>query len=256
VVAIAALGPYVAPYAPDEFVGQPYATPSDAARLGTDGLGRDVLSRVLWGGRSVLILSSLATVLAVLGGLIIGLAAAYSRGVLDDILMRSVDVILAFPQMVLALLLVSIIGPQLWLIVLAVGLAGLPTVARVVRGAAVEVTEREFVLISEGMGESRVRILVNDIFPNITSPLAVTATLRLTFNIAIIAGLSFLGLGLQPPAADWGLMIAENRAGLELNPWCVVVPMFAIGLLTIGMGLLGDGFARASGGIESRAASS
>ena len=255
-VGTAVIGPLFSPYAADESVvtGEvfhlPFEPPSDVALLGTDNLGRDVLSRFLWGGRSVLALSALATLLGVAIGLPVGLFAAYSRGLLDDVLMRSMDVILAFPQLVLALVAVATVGPKIWLLVLAVGITTSPRVARVVRGAAVEVVERDFVRAAESLGEPRRKILVGEILPNITSPLVVEATLRFTFSIAVIAALSFLGFGLQPPAADWGVMIQENRQGLEVQPWGVVLPIIAIGLLTIGTSLVGDGFSRASIGIE------
>jgi peptide/nickel transport system permease protein len=255
-VGTALVGPFFAPYAPDEPVvvkgiyALPFEPPSDAAKLGTDTIGRDVLSRFLWGGRSVLALAALATAIGVVGGIAAGLAAAYSRGLLDDVLMRSMDVVLAFPQLVFALVLVATVGPKLWLLVVAVGVTTIPRVARVARGAAVEVVERDFVRAAESLGESRRRILFTEILPNVTSPLVVEAGLRFTFNIAVIAALSFLGFGLQPPAADWGLMVNENRQGLEIQPWGVVMPVVAIGLLTIGTGLVGDGLSRALVGIE------
>lgn len=256
-VAIAVFGPFFAPHAPDEGLTRPggfvsgFEPPSDAAALGTDNLGRDVLSRFLWGGRSVLALSLLATVLGGVLGIAIGLLAAYSRGILDDVLMRAQDVVLAFPQLVFALVLVATVGPELWILVFAVGITTMPRVARVTRAAAVEIVERDFVRAAEGIGVPRRRILLGEVLPNITSPLVVEVTLRLTFNIAVIAALSFLGFGLQPPAADWGLMINENRQGLLAGqPWGVVMPVAAIGLLTIGTSLIGDGFARAAIGIE------
>src|SRR5439155_5455772 len=249
-VAIAVIGPAFAPHAPDEFVAAPYASPSGNAKLGTDNVGRDVLSRFLWGGRSVLSLAAAATAIGLVLGVTIGLVAAQSRSILDDVLMRGMDVILAFPQIVLALVAVATVGPTLWLLVLVVGITTAPRIARVVRAAALQVVERDFVHAAEAIGESRGRILFSEILPNITSPLVVEASLRFPFSIALIAGLSFLGLGLQPPAADWGLMINENRAGLEIQPWGTVLPVVAIGLLTIGTSLVGDGFARASIGIE------
>src|SRR5581483_3269076 len=214
--------------------------------------GRDVLSRFLWGGRSVLALSLLATALGALLGVGVGLVAAYARNILDEVLMRAMDVILAFPQLVFALVLVATIGPKLWLIVAAVGITTMPRVARVTRGAAVEVVERDFVRAAEAIGVPRKTILFGEILPNITSPLIVEVTLRISFNIAVIAALSFLGFGLQPPAADWGLMINENRGGLLAGaaPWGVVAPVAAIGLLTIGTSLIGDALGRAAIGIE------
>ena len=258
-LATAIIGPFFSPYAPDAPVqkaGQfalPFDPPSSLALLGTDSLGRDVLSRFLWGGRSVLALSVLATALGVLLGVAAGLLAAYSSSLVDEVLMRTMDVILAFPQLVFALVLVATVGPKLWLLVLAVGITTMPRAARVTRGAAVEVVQRDFVKAAEGIGVPRGRILFGEILPNITSPLVVEVSLRLTFNIAVIAALSFLGFGLQPPAADWGLMINENRQGLlGAQPWGVVLPVIAIGLLTVGTSLIGDGFARAAIGIERR----
>lgn len=255
-VAIALLGPAFAPHAPDESVSAhgtfatPYAGPSSDALLGTDNLGRDVLSRFLWGGRSVLGLSLLAIGLAIVLGVTVGLVAAYWRGRLDDLLMRALDVIIAFPVLVLALVAVATVGPKVWVIVLAVGLATMPRIARVTRGAAGEVVERDFVRSAEALGQRRSRIIFGELLPNIMSPLVVESALRFTYAIAVIAGLSFVGFGLQPPAADWGLMINENRQGLEIQPWGVVVPVLAIALLTIGTSLVGDALARAAVGIE------
>jgi peptide/nickel transport system permease protein len=249
-VGSAVIGPLFAPAEPAEFVAAPFAGPSGDALLGTDNLGRDVLSRFLWGGRSVLSLAILSTLIGVSLGVAVGLVAAYARNVLDDVLMRTMDVILAFPQIVLALVAVATVGPKLWLLVLVVGITTAPRVARVVRGAALDVVERDFVRAAEGIGVSRSKILFGEVLPNVTSPLVVEASLRLTFSIALISALSFLGFGLQPPAADWGLMINENRLGLEIQPWGVVLPVIAIGLLTIGTSLIGDGFSRAAIGIQ------
>jgi peptide/nickel transport system permease protein len=251
-VLVALVGPYVAPYPPDQGLENqlPYASPSSEARLGTDNLGRDVLSRFLAGGRSVLALSGLSTAIGMVLGVAVGLLAAYSRGKLDDLLMRAMDVLLSFPQIVFALILAATVGPALWLLVIAVGLTTMPRAARVTRGAAVEVVERDFVRAAEAIGVPRRRILMSEVLPNISSPLIVETTLRLTFNIAVVAGLSFLGFGLQPPAADWGLMINENKNGLTLQPWPVVMPVIAIALLTIGTSLIGDGLSRASIGLE------
>jgi peptide/nickel transport system permease protein len=249
-VAVALVGPYVAPKSTTAFVGAPYQTPSAEALLGTDFLGRDVLSRFLAGGRSILALSVLATALALVVGVAIGLFAAYARNWMDDVIMRSLDIILAFPSIVLVLLLVAMIGPELWLLVLTVAASHAPRISRLVRGAALEIVDRDFVKAAEVLGEPRRKILVNEILPNITSPLMVEASLRLTYSIGLIAAISFLGFGLQPPAADWGLMINENRIGLTVQPWAVVLPVAAIGLLTIGTNLIADGLARALIGID------
>ena len=249
---IAFIGPFVAPYEPDQGVegAFPFAPPSSETWFGTDDLGRDVLSRFLSGGVSVLVLAGLATAIGIVSGVAVGLLAAYSRGKLDDVLMRTMDVLLSLPQIVFALVLAATVGPELWLLVLAVGLTTTPRAARVTRGAAVEVVEKDFVRAAEAIGVPRRRILMGEVLPNIASPLIVETTLRMTFNVAVVAGLSFLGFGLQPPAADWGLMINENRNGLSIQPWPVVLPITAIALLTIGTSLIGDGISRAMIGIE------
>jgi len=251
-IGIAVFGRLVAPYAPDQGIeGQlPFAPPSSDAWLGTDAIGRDVLSRFLHGGLSVLLLSGLSTALGMTLGVTVGLLAAYSPGKLDDLLMRTMDVFLSLPQIVFALVLAATVGPELWLLVLAVGFTTMPRAARVTRGAAVEVVQRDFVRAAEAIGVPRRRILLSEVLPNISSPLIVETTLRMSFNVAVVAGLSFLGFGLQPPAADWGLMINENQNGLTLQPWPVLLPVIAIALLTIGTSLIGDGISRAAIGIE------
>ena len=249
-VLLALIGPYVAPHSPTEFVDAPYAHASGHAAVGADSLGRDVLSRFLAGGRSVLGLSAAATAIGLVFGVLVGLVAAYARSLLDDVLMRGMDVILAFPSIVLGLVAVATVGPKLWLVVLAVGVTTVPRVARITRGAAAEVVERDFVSAADALGESRTRILFSEVLPNITSPLLVEASLRLTYSIALIAGLSFLGFGVQAPRADWGLMIHENQQGLTIQPWAAVLPVIAIGLLTIGTSMIGDGLSRVSAGID------
>jgi peptide/nickel transport system permease protein len=249
IAGIAVLGPLLAPYEPTAFVAAPYAAPSAKAFFGADHLGRDVLSRFLWGGGSVLSLSLAATLLGLAAGIAIGLVAANARAWLDELLMRGMDVLLAFPQIVFVLLLVSSIGPRLWLIVLTVGASHAPRVARVTRGAAQEVIERDFVKAARALGEPPWRILGAEILPNLSSPLLVGFGLRLTYSIGLVAAVSFVGFGLQPPAADWGLMINENRIGIAIQPWPVLLPVVAIGLLTVGMNLVTDGIARAAIGI-------
>jgi peptide/nickel transport system permease protein len=249
-VVVAIFGPFFAPHDPTAFVGAPNTSPSSTAHLGTDYLGRDVFSRFLWGGRSILGLAAAATAIGLILGTSIGLIAAYSRSRLDDVLMRLMDVILAFPSIVLALVAVATVGPKLWLIVLVVGFTTMPRVARVTRGASAEIVERDFVQAAEALGEPRRKILLGEILPNITSPLMVEASLRLTYSIGLIAALSFLHFGVQPPAADWGLMINENQQALVVMPWGVLAPVIAIAVLTIGTSLIGDGLSRASAGID------
>jgi len=249
-VAIALFGPLVAPHSPTEFVAAPNSGPSSAALFGADALGRDVFSRFLHGGLTVLWLSAAATAVGIIVGTTVGLVAAYARGWVDDVLMRGNDVLLSFPQIILVLLAVSAIGPKLWLIVLTVGMTHAPRVARVMRGAGQEVVERDFIKAAEVVGEKRWRIVSSELLPNVTSPLLVELGLRMTYSIGIVAAVSFLGMGLQPPTADWGLMINENRLAITVQPWAVGLPVLAIGLLTVGTNLVTDGIARAAIGID------
>ena len=250
IVAIAVFGPYVAPYSPTQFVGMTFQMPSSVAKLGTDNLGRDVLTRVLYGGRTVLTLALTATIVGMALGILLGMLAAYSRRRFDEIIMRLLDVFMAFPMIVFVLLIVSAVGPKPLLIALAVAVASAPRIARVARGATLEIVGRDFVLASEALGVPKWRIMVTELFPNITSPMFVEFGLRLAYSIGTIAALSFLGFGLQPPAADWGLMINENRIGIVIQPYAVAVPVLMIALLTIAVSLMADGLARAIIGID------
>ena len=250
IVLVAIVGPYLAPYGPSAAVGAPNSNPSSHAVLGTDYLGQDVLSRVLYGGRSILVTAVIATGLALVAGTAIGLVAAYSRNALDDTLMRGMDVFMALPQILLALVAVAIVGPHAWVIVAAIALTTTPRIARVARGAAQPVVERDFIAASEAMGVPRWRILSGELLPNTLGPLMVEASLRLTYSIGLIAGLAYLGLSPNVNGANWGTMIKQNQLVLVVQPWGAVAPIIAIALLTMGTGLIGDGIARTAAGID------
>ena len=250
IVLLAIVGPYLAPYGPSTPVGAPNATPGGKAVLGTDYLGQDVLSRVLYGGRSILVMAVLATALALVAGTAIGLVAAYSRNALDDTLMRGMDVLMALPQILLALVAVAIVGPHAWVVVVAIARTTVPRIARVARGAAQPVVERDFIAASEAMGVPRWRIVSGELLPNTLGPLMVEASLRLTYSIALIAGLAYLGLSANYNGANWGTMIKQNQLVLAVQPWGAVAPIIAIALLTMGTGLIGDGIARTAAGID------
>jgi peptide/nickel transport system permease protein len=250
VVLVAVIGPFVAPNAPDALVTMAFGKPSGQFLLGGDFLGRDVLSRVLHGGWVLLIMAACATVLGIAGGAAAGVSAAYLRGFSDGIIMRAADVILSFPQIVFALLLLSLLGPRLWLITITVGVSHAPQVARVLRSATLDLSERDFVKAAELQGMRPAKVMWKEILPNLVSPLMVEAGLRLTYSIVIIAGLAFLGFGPPPPAASWGTMINENRDGLAVSPWAVIVPALLIALLTIGTNTFTDAFARVAIGVD------
>lgn len=249
-VGIAIIGPWIAPYGPAEFVGTANLRHMNGTWLGTDYFGQDVWSRFLHGGRSILFLASVSTLIGFVLGAAVGLVAAYNRGRIDDALMRFMDIVLAFPQLLLALVALTTVGPQSWLIIAIVGFTTIPRIARITRGATVPVVERDFVAAAEALGESRFRIITRELLPNVTGPLLVEANLRLTYSIGIIAGLGFLGFSTERNAADWGLMVQENRIALSVQPWGTVLPAIAIALLTIGTGLIADGMSRTVAGID------
>lgn len=254
-LAIAIIGPFVAPYSPTAFVGPPYQGPSATSLFGTDSIGRDVWSRFLSGGLSIVVLSFLATMIGVGLGAVAGIAAALLRGRVDDVIMRLCDVLMAIPQIILVLLAMTTVGPQGALLVLVVGLSHCPRTARVIRGSALDITYQSYVELMLAVGESRRRLVTQEVLPNVMGPLLVEFGLRLTFSIGLIAAISFLGFGVQPPAPDWGLMINENRVGLTVQPWGVVLPIVAIALLTVGVNLVADALARVTARIDRRAAS-
>jgi peptide/nickel transport system permease protein len=249
VVGVAVFGPLFAPHNATEFVGAPFSR-SSAAPLGTDYLGRDVLSRFLDGGREILLVGILGTVLAVGAGTLVGLLTAYSPRLVDEGLMRMADLLIAFPGLVLALLVITVIGAHAWVLVLVVGLTYLPYTARIVRSSTVTVRQSDFIRYAEGTGMPLRRIVTGEILANIVAPLTVEFGLRLTQSIAVIAGLDFLGLGVAPPSPDWGLMTQENQSGLVTAPLSVLLPVAAIVALTVGANLVTDGIGNAAAGVD------
>ncbi|MFI5953816.1 ABC transporter permease [Cryptosporangium sp. NPDC051539] len=252
VLAVAFVGPFVAPHSATDFVSPPSSPPGDGAIAGSDGLGRDVLSRLLLGGRSILFLAAASTALALVVGALVGVTAAYRQGWVETALMRVVDIVLAFPQLVFVLLVVSILGTDAWLLIVTVALAQAPQIARVVHAAAQDVCERDYVRAVALWGVPPRKVITRHVLPSLSTPLAVEAGLRLSFAIVIISGLNFLGLGVQPPDPSWGVMINENRLGMPSNIWGVVAPAVVLGLLAVGTNLFTDAFARAAFG-EDRA---
>jgi peptide/nickel transport system permease protein len=243
---LAIVGPWLAPYGENDIVGKPFT--HEGSVLGTDYLGQDVLSRVLAGGGSILAISLLATALGMVLGIIIGVVAAYTGGWLDEAIMRLNDVALAFPQILLALLVLTAVDqPSWWVIVLLVGASHAPRVARLARGVALGIVSRDYVVAAEALGESRLRVIMAEVLPNMNAPLLAEAGLRLTYSIGLIAGIGFLGFASNPSAADWGYMINENRLALLVQPWGVLAPVIIIGIFTIGTNLMADGIAQLAG---------
>jgi len=246
-VLVVVAGPYFAAHPPAQTIGLPFAGPGNGTLLGTDVLGRDALSRTLWGGRSVLGFAGTATLIAYLAGAAIGLMSGYLAGPVDALLMRGVDVLVSVPALLFILVLVTGAGTSNTTLVIAVAVVQAPLIARVVRSATLEQSVRAFVEAAVARGERASAIIMREIVPNIVPPVMADAGLRLTYSIILVASVNFFGLGLQPPAADWALMISENRNGFNLNPWVIIAPALMIALLTISVNLVGDALARSLG---------
>ncbi|AXB78520.1 ABC transporter permease [Novosphingobium sp. P6W] len=259
VLVAALLGPLAAPQSPLGLVGPTYGLPGAGTLLGYDYLGRDVWSRLLHGGRSVLWMSFAASVIALAIGAVIGIAAGLSKRWVDHAVVWGTDVLLAFPDLILVLLVVSMLGREPWLIVLTVAVSFVPGVIRLARGVTLGVVSQEYVEAAKLMGYPWWRIVLLEILPNISTPLLVHLGIMLTWAIGMLSGLSFLGYGVAPPAADWGLMINENRAGLMIQPWAVLAPVAMIGFFALGTNLLAESVSRAGSriavrkGVKSRA---
>ena len=252
IVLVAVFGPLVAPHSPTQLVGPPFHGPSASSPLGTDYVGEDVLSRVLSGGRFVLWMATGAGLIGVAGGTALGVIAGSSRKWADEAIMRSLDVLLAMPVIVFVLLFISMLGSSAGFIMVLVGVAWIPTVARTIRAATLEITKREFIEAAEVIGTSRRRILMNDVLPNLMTLILVELGLRCAWSIAEVSAISYLGFGISPPTPDWGLMVNENAIGVGTQPWAVVAPIVCIGLFTIGVSLLADGLSHAVSGIDRR----
>jgi peptide/nickel transport system permease protein len=240
VLFVVVFGPYLAPYTPSQIVGVPFQARSSKHLFGTDFLGRDVLSRVLNGGRTSVALAAASTIGSYVIGATIGLLAGYREGRLDAALMRGVDVLLAFPPILFLLVLAAGAGPSAWVLVVAITIVFAPSVARVIRSATQTVSHSGYVEAAVARGESTSRIIFREILPNIRPAVVADAGPRLTFAILLVAAVNYLGLGLRPPAADWALMISENRAGLNLQPWALTVPALLIAVLTVAVNVVAD----------------
>ncbi len=236
----------VVPYSPQALDPTASLAPPSAEHwFGTDNLGRDVFSRVLAGASSVLTVAPLGTALGMLGGIAVGLVTGYYRGRVDDVVMRIVDALLAFPLIIIAVLVLSVLGPSKVNVILVIGVVFTPIVARTVRSAVLSEREREYVAAARLRGESGLYIMVSEILPNILSPIAVEATIRLGYAIFTSATLSFLSLGIQEPSPDWGLTISIGRVYLQAAPWMVLFPALALATLVVAVNLVADGLLQA-----------
>jgi len=243
---VAIFAPLISPLSPTATI-QPFAAPGtvtaagDTLWLGADQLGRDVLSRVIYGSRTVLFYAPVATFCAYFIGCIFGLLAGYLGGWVDDLLNRISDIILAFPVLVLYVVIIVLIGPSGLNIILAVTFASAPGIMRIVRGLTLDLRNRDYIAAAQTSGASLPWILFVELLPNARGPLIVDACLRMGYVIITIGVLGFLGLGLPPPTPDWGSMVAESRAMITFAPWMAVFPAIAISSLVLGFNLLADG---------------
>ena len=239
---LAVIGPYITPYPFDQFhFGTRLAPPSAEFWWGTDRYGRDIFSRVIHGTSLTVFMAGSGTLIGVFFGLLIGLFSGYVGGWIDEILMRLTDIVMSFPGLLLAMLVVAALGSNEINAVISIGIVFIPKVARVVRSATLGLRHVQFVEAAEVRGESSGYIIFREILPNVWPPIIVETCIRLSYAVLLVVALSYLGLGAQPPAPDWGLMIAKERAFMVTAPWVVFAPAGAIVSLIIGVNLLGDG---------------
>lgn len=239
----AIFAPYLAPHDPYRVSSTtrllPPGTPGHI--LGTDDIGRDILSRLFWGGRISLWVAFFPVLISGGIGLILGLISGYHRGLIDQVLMRILDIVLAFPSVLLAIGIAAALGPGLRNVIMAVVVVSIPVFCRLVRGLTLSVREREYVEAARCLGASQARIILLHVLPNVLPSVIVYSTLETGRVVIFAAGLSFLGLGVQPPAADWGAMLAAGRQVLAVAPHVATVPGVLIFLVTLGFNLFGDG---------------
>ncbi|SER17376.1 peptide/nickel transport system permease protein [Faunimonas pinastri] len=241
-VLVVLFGPSIAPVNPEkmDFMGR-FAKPGAAHWLGGDQLGRDVFSRILTGARTTIPMAVGATLAGTLAGALLGTLSAYLGGRADEFIMRTVDAVMAIPGLLLALLVVSTLGKGDLNAMLAIAVAFAPGMTRITRSVALTARRMDYVNAAVARGESGAWIVFREMLPNVTAPVVVESTIRVAFAIMLFATLSFLGLGAQPPASDWGLMISDARVYLHQAPWMIIAPGAAIAVAAIGFNLLGDG---------------
>ena len=239
---LAVFGPWVAPYDYQEQDAKlRLATPTLSHPFGADQFGRDIFSRIIVGTRNIFLLGGFGTLVAVVIGTAIGLASGYVGGTTDEVVMRLLDVLLSFPSLLLALVLLSTVGPSNLNIVFVVAILYIPMVARVVRSMVLDLKNKEFVEAARVRGETRSYVLFREILPNSLPPLLVEASMRFSYSIFLVASLGFLGLGVQPPSPDWGLQINEARNFFTIAPWVLLFPACTIAVLVISTNLMSDG---------------
>jgi peptide/nickel transport system permease protein len=242
VILMAAFAPLAAPHDPlEQHVSDAFQTPSLSHPLGNDELGRDTLSRIIYGSRTSLQVGVFATGLALVMGVVLGMLSGYFRGVIDVVVMRIMDALLALPGLLLTIAIATSLGTGLKALTIAIAVAGTPHFARLLRGSVLSTRELEYVQAARTIGANHVRIMACHIWPNCLQPMVVQATLGVGIAILVAAAASFLGVGMHPPAADWGLMISTSHQSVFSHWWLSIPPGAAIMLTVMGFNLLGDG---------------
>ena len=245
VVAIGA--PWVAPYAPTSLLDAPLEPPSATYWLGTDDLGRDAFSRLLWGGRVAMLVAFAAGIIAVVGGAVLGLSAAFMRGAFDDCMLRLVEMKLAVPTILFVAIFVTGFGQSIPILILAIGIIQMMGVIRTTRAAGIVLMEQGYVRAAQLNGESGPKIILRELLPNVADLMAVEFALRASSALLLVSALSCLGLGISPPTPDWGLMVEDAMALLDSEPHLVLAPALAISTLVLGINLAAEGLAEALG---------
>lgn len=240
-VFIAITAPFISPYSPTEIGSTRLQAPSLEHWLGTDHLGRDVLSRLFWGTQVVLLLAPVSVLFGIMIGAPLGLISGYVGGRLDAVIMRGVDILLSFPTLLIYILIITSIGSSAIIVVIAIALGSVPPITRIIRSLALDERTKDYVNAARLRGERRRYILVREILPNVSGPIIVDSCIRVGYAIMAIGSLGFLGLGIPPPTPDWGGMINEGRKWIFSMPWIVVAPAAALSSVVIGLNLLADG---------------
>jgi peptide/nickel transport system permease protein len=246
-LAVALAAPWIAPHPPTRLLDAPLEPPSAAYWLGTDDLGRDAFSRLLWGGRVAMLVAFSAGAVAVLGGALLGLSAAYRRGAFDDVLLRLVEMKLAVPTILFVAIFVTGFGQSVPVLIVAVGIIQMMGVVRTTRAAGIVLMEQGYVRAAQLNGEACPTIVLRELLPNVADLMAVEFALRASSALLLVSALSFLGLGISPPTPDWGLMVEDAMALLGSEPHLVLAPALAISSLVLGINLAAEGLAEALG---------
>lgn len=239
---IALAAPIISPFDPaDQDLTNRYSPPNSENLFGTDNFGRDLLSRIIWGARISLVVGVVTVFIALLVGGFLGITAGYLGGTVDRLFNFIVEMLMTFPTLLLALILIAMLGPGLFKLMIAIGIGSVPMFARVLRAETLSVRERDYVVASQAFGAKEIFIVFNHILPNILSSMIVLSTTRVATAILSEAALSFLGLGIQPPTPSWGSLVADGRAYLQRAPWIALIPGVVIMITVLGFNLFGDG---------------